>query len=115
MMAEQSLQRIVTWGKILGILFMIMGGLNALMGLFAFIIGAIPGVIMVYLGYLIYRTGKNAEEFIETKENASLAELLDNYGKYLFVQGILMFISIGLMIIGFIIFFISIFAAFQTY
>lgn len=110
-MAEQSLQRIVTWGKISGILLMIVGGIYGLLGAFAFLIGAIPGIIMVYLGYLIYKTGKSAETFMQTKENVSLAELLDNYGKYLMIQGILMFISIGLVILGII---ISIFTFFMV-
>lgn len=114
-MAEQSLQRIATWGKILGILFMIFGGINALFGLFAFIIGAIPGAIMVYLGYLIFRTGKSAETFINTKENVALADLLDNYGKYLMIQGILVFIYLGLLVLMFIFFFASIIAAFQNF
>lgn len=114
-MAEQSLRRIVTWGKILGVVLMIFGGINALLGLFAFIVGAIPGVIMIYLGYLVFRSGKNAAEFIETKENVALADLLDNYGKFLMVQGIVLFVYIGLMIIMFLFFMFTFFAAFQSF
>lgn len=97
-MNPESLKRISTWGKILGILMMIAGGLSALSGIFAFVIGAIPGLVTTFMGYLLFKTGKDAQEFLESQSEESIASLLDNYAKYLFLNGILLIITLVLVI-----------------
>ena len=57
---EKSISRISTWGKFTGILNIIFGGLGAFFGLFAYIVGAIPGVVQVVLGVFLYQIGKQA-------------------------------------------------------
>ena len=103
-MNPQSLKRISTWGKILGILMMIAGGLSALSGLFAFVVGAIPGLVTVFMGYLLFKTGKDAQNFLETQSEEDIASLLDNYAKYLFVNGILLIVTVAIVLITILIF-----------
>ncbi|MFD2618586.1 DUF5362 domain-containing protein [Terrilactibacillus laevilacticus] len=92
------------WGRFTGIVMIVFGSIAALGGLFAFIIGAIPGIIQVILGVYLFKTGTEAKFAIEDNEasDKSLHRLLDNYSKYLLIQGIftmIVFAFIALMII----------------
>lgn len=98
-MNEQTIKRISTWGKFLGILFMIVGGISAVLGLFAFVVGAIPGVLTIIMGYFIFSTGRHASDYLENNSEASLDGLLGAYGNYLLLTGILAIIYIIIMLI----------------
>lgn len=99
-MDTKTIKRISTWGKIVGIISMIFGILSALGGLFLFIVGAIPGLISTYLGYLIYKTGRAAGEYLEQESDEAIVEMLEAYSKYLLVSGILVIISLVVALIG---------------
>lgn len=108
----KSLKRISLWGQLLGITFMIFGGIYALMGIFAFIVGAIPGFITVAMGYFLYLSGKSAKNllfYVETREDEQNDEydkemntLLDSYGKFLLINGILFLIAVAIYVLFFI-------------
>lgn len=114
-MNEQTMKRISTWGKILGIIMMIFGGLSALSGLFAAIIGAIPGIVTVFMGYLIYKTGKDAQEFLESQSQEAISSLLDNYAKYLLVNGILLILTLAVIIVMLLVFGAGFFALLNSF
>lgn len=99
-----SLKRISTWGKILGVLMMIFGGIYALLGLFAFIVGAIPGLVSAFMGYLLFKSGQAAEQFLQNQTEQALSDLIDNYAKFLLIQGILMIVSVVIVVLYFIFF-----------
>lgn len=92
-----TMQRIASWGKFVGITMIVLGSIHAFFGLFAFIIGAIPGVLTIIMGYFIYLTGRKADEFLETHSEVSLAELLKSYSNYLLMMGILLIIFFSLI------------------
>ena len=89
-----SLQKISTWGKVVGILMMIGGGLSALSGLVFFVIGAVPGLIIVWLGYLLFKISKDADVLKHQYDAFAQTSLYKNLGTFLQVQGILAIISI---------------------
>lgn len=98
-MNRQTFKRIATWGKPLGIIFMITGIINALVGaIFGVIIGAIPGLVSVWLGYIIYKSGVEASEFLKDQKEERVEGILELYGKFLKVQGILLIVGLLLMI-----------------
>jgi Trk-type K+ transport system membrane component len=99
---QAHLNSIAKWGKFLGYLYIIFGAIDAILGLFAFIIGAIPGVIMIFLGIFLLRTGKEAENLLQEYDERPLTEMLNNIAKYFKVMGILMIIGIVFAIIAII-------------
>lgn len=105
---QKAIGRISTWGKVTGIFNIIAGALSAIGGLFAYVVGAIPGVITLILGVFLYQIGKQASNLkVNMEDEQSQLELFDYLGKYLFLYGILIIVS---LIIG-IIFIIFSFAA----
>jgi lipopolysaccharide export LptBFGC system permease protein LptF len=100
---QQSLKTISTWGKVFGYLMIISGAISALGGLLAFLVGAIPGVICIFLGLYLLRSAKKAEDLQRGYDDRTLAELLENYAKYLRLQGIMMIIAIVLYALMFVI------------
>ncbi|WP_442637689.1 DUF5362 family protein [Rossellomorea marisflavi] len=78
---------------------MITGIINALVGaIFGVIIGAIPGLVSVWLGYIIYKSGVEASEFLKDQKEERVEGILELYGKFLKVQGILLIVGLLLMI-----------------
>ncbi len=99
---QAHLNSIAKWGKFLGYVYIIIGAIYAVTGVFAFIIGAIPGVIMIFLGIFLLRAGKEAENLLQEYDERPLAEMLNNIAKFLKVNGILMIIGLVFAIIGLI-------------
>ena len=102
--AQKGLQRIALWGKVTGIAMMITGGIYAFFGLFYFIVGAIPGGITLFMGYLIYKTGKSAAVIQDGGDTRALSDLFHNYGLYLLTTFILVAISVGMFVLILVIF-----------
>lgn len=109
----KMMKRISTWGKILGIGTMVAGGVSALFGLFAMIIGAIPGLVTAVLGYFIYQTGKSAGEYLETQNDGAIASILNSYSKYVYLSGLMFIVSVFIMFFVFTIGGIGIVALFR--
>nr|WP_295974177.1 DUF5362 family protein [uncultured Bacillus sp.] len=99
---QTHINSIAKWGKFLGYVYIIVGAIYALFGLFAFIVGAIPGVIMIFLGIFLLRAGKEADNLLREYEEQPMAEMLNNISKFLKVTGILMIIGFVLAIISII-------------
>jgi|HigsolmetaAR206D_1030411.scaffolds.fasta_scaffold00003_28 hypothetical protein len=93
------MKRISLWGRVIGIVTMITGGLSALVGLFALVIGAIPGIVSVYMGYLIYKTGRSAKEYLENQSSNAIEDLLKSYSTQLLTSGILLIISLIILLL----------------
>lgn len=98
----EKMKELAFWSKFLGWTTLIMGILNAVTGVFAFVIGAVPGLIMVYMGWKLIQASKNSEELYKMGQNQqTLNELLNNYYQFFKVQGILMILVIIFMLIYF--------------
>ncbi len=109
---QNSIARIATWGKISGILTIIFGALSAIGGLFAYVVGAIPGIIQIILGYFLFQIGKEAASLkVNMEDEQAQLKVFDYLGKYVFWYGIMIIASIVLTIL-LIFFFFALFAAF---
>lgn len=94
---EKSLKRVSKFGKIMGVLMMISGGISAILGIIT-IIGAIPGVITVWLGYLIFQSGKEADEYLTHQTEEYKEKIIVSFSKYLYISGIMLVVGLALLI-----------------
>lgn len=99
---QKDLQTISKWGKFLGYVMIVMGALSALSGLFAFLVGAIPGIIMIFLGLYLLRSAKQADVLLRQYDEYALSEMLSNYAKFLKLNGIYMIVSLVLVVLMFV-------------
>ncbi|MCY8513084.1 DUF5362 family protein [Bacillus atrophaeus] len=101
--AVNSLSDIAKWGKITGILLIVMGALSALSALIT-IIGAIPGVLLIISGVFLMRSAKAAADAGSTLSGSAGESMLENYGKFIKMQLFYAASSIAAGIIGIILF-----------
>ena len=94
---EKSLKRVSKFGKIMGVLMMISGVISAISGIIT-IIGAIPGVITAWLGYLLFQSGKEADEYLSNQTTENKEKILISFSKYLYISGILFVVGLALLI-----------------
>jgi len=97
---RQRLLGVSKWGKFLAIVMMVLGGISALFGLFAFIIGALPGVAQIILGYFLLKCANGAKSLANSEDEKDLEEMLDGLHKYLFIQAIILIVGfvVGILV-----------------
>lgn len=107
MINQDNLQSYIKWANIVGIFTIIMGVLAALGGLFAFIVGAAPGVLMIIAGVKLLNAKKAASELIGIEDpqefNDRLNSLFIESTGFLKFQGIYYIVSLILGVIGIIV------------
>lgn len=106
MSLREELKQFSKWAGFVAILTIIGGGLSAITGLFAFIIGAIPGIIMIIVGIKLWKAKKEADEIVNldgAEYESRMYTLISNLTSYFKIQGILFIVMIALYIIGFIV------------
>ncbi|GAW31969.1 hypothetical protein JDF658_17340 [Carboxydocella sp. JDF658] len=92
------------WVGFVGIMTVIFGVISAIAGLFAFIVGAIPGIITIILGLKLRGAKKYADQIIASGgDSTQLNMLFMNLNTYFKIQGVL--IIINLIMIALAIFF----------
>lgn len=96
---DKNLRAIAKWGKFLGYAFIVMGVLYALFTFWT-VIGIGYGAIFVFLGLYLLRSGKQAETLLRQYDERALYELLENYAKFLKLNGIVLIIGLVLMVVG---------------
>lgn len=107
MINQDNLQSYIKWANIVGIFTIIMGVLAALGGLFAFIVGAAPGVLMIIAGVKLLNAKKAASELVGIEDpqvfNDRLNSLFIESTGFLKFQGIYYIVSLILGVIGIIV------------
>ncbi|MBG9770542.1 DUF5362 family protein [Bacillus vallismortis] len=83
--AVKSLSDIAKWGKVSGILLIVMGSLATLSTLMT-VIGAIPGVLLIISGVFLMRSAKAAAEAEGNLAGSAGENMLENYGKFIKMQ-----------------------------
>lgn len=102
-MAGKHLKELAFWSKFVGWCFLITGIISALIGLFALIIGAIPGVITSVMGWKLIKASSHAEKLSHSEnDEVTFEAFLQNYLTFFKIQGILFMISIVISILSFI-------------
>lgn len=96
-----------TWAGFCGIMYIILGALNAIVGVFAFIIGAIPGILMILMGIKL-RAAKTQIDLLQmqpegTDTAVSLNAIFYEMKGFLQMQGIIFILALIFMLIGLLI------------
>ncbi|GAK08481.1 DUF5362 family protein [Geomicrobium sp. JCM 19038] len=104
------LPRIALWGRVLGVYLMISGAISTITGLFAFVIGAIPGVITIILGVFLFQSGSAAKRMQEQESSVELNNIFTGYGRFLLWNSIMAIIVTLFVIILIILVLMGVFA-----
>jgi len=114
---RERLGQLSSWMGFVGIITIIMGALSALSGVFAFVVGAIPGIIVIILGVKLRGAKKSADSLISEGVSdtywSNFNMLVGNLNTYFKIQGILIIISLVFMVLGVIFAFLFGFAFMQ--
>jgi len=101
---RERLGQLSSWMGFVGIITIIMGALSALSGVFAFVVGAIPGIIVIILGVKLRGAKKSADSLIAEGVSdtywSNFNMLVGNLNTYFKIQGILIIISLVFMVLG---------------
>ena len=106
---KETLKSLAYWGELLGWTLLVAGAINAVIGLFGFLVGAIPGVFTFIMGQKLLSATKQAEALTHSDgDMRKLNALLDDlkgffkiYGIFTIVSFILLGIIFALWILAF--------------
>jgi|SRR5699024_711849 len=92
----KDLKRLSFLGQFVGYVMIAYSIFIALQGLIPYLIGAIPGLIGIYMGKLLYDTGSEGKELLRFngKNFIAVNEILKKISILLIITGILLFILI---------------------
>ncbi len=103
--SRENLEAFCRWTGLIGIFTIIAGATGAVLGLFALIIGAIPGIIAVLMGLKLRRTQAHAQRLLYgsgQRDQEELNHMIISLISYFKIQGMLLIIILAVIIISFI-------------
>ncbi|SDC35621.1 DUF5362 family protein [Geotoga petraea] len=105
MISVDLVEKLGKWTYFIGILSLIGGIIGVIGGLFAYGVGAIPGIITIFMAIKLMkiRNSAMAYKYDEGKNEKHIEEILDNLRVYFTIQGVLIIVSLVMAIIGVII------------
>ncbi len=105
-MDPNRLKQMSSWMGFVGIILIIMGALQAIGGVFALVIGAIPGILVIILGVKLRGAKKYADNLVAEGVNdnywTNFNMLVGNLNTFFKIQGILIIIGLVLGLLGII-------------
>ena len=111
---KKSLDAIAKWGKITGVFMIIAGGIYAFFGISLLIIGAAPGVLMIFSGIYLIKSANAAQKMSDDMPQEPHEALLDNYVKFMKWQFFFLLSNIVIFILCVVAFFFLIFLGILT-
>ncbi|TWK14653.1 hypothetical protein CHCC20375_2732 [Bacillus licheniformis] len=111
---KKSLDAIAKWGKITGVFMIIGGGIYAFFGISLLIIGAAPGVLMIFSGIYLLKSANAAQKMSDDMPQEPHEALLDNYVKFMKWQFFFLLSNIVIFILCIVAFFFLIFLGILT-
>lgn len=93
---NQDLQELSKWTGIIGVIYIIFGIIAAIAGLFALLIGSVPGIIQIILGSKLLKVKKHADEAIFSNvddTSVQISYMISKLASYFKLQGLLMVVS----------------------
>lgn len=111
---KKSLDAIAKWGKITGVFMIIGGGIYAFFGISLLIIGAAPGVLMIFSGIYLLKSANAAQKMSDDMPQEPHEALLDNYVKFMKWQFFFLLSNIVIFILCIVAFFFLIFLGIIT-
>ncbi|MBU8683775.1 DUF5362 domain-containing protein [Bacillus haynesii] len=111
---KKSLDAIAKWGKITGVFMIIGGSIYAFFGISLLIIGAAPGVLMIFSGIYLLKSANAAQKMSDDMPQEPHEALLDNYVKFMKWQFFFLLSNIVIFILCIVAFFFLIFLGILT-
>ncbi|MEK3816997.1 DUF5362 family protein [Bacillus sp. FSL K6-1284] len=111
---KKSLDAIAKWGKITGVFMIIGGGIYDFFGISLLIIGAAPGVLMIFSGIYLIKSANAAQKMSDDMPQEPHEALLDNYVKFMKWQFFFLLSNIVIFILCIVAFFFLIFLGILT-
>ena len=111
---KKSLDAIAKWGKVTGVFMIIAGGIYAFFGISLLIIGAAPGVLMIFSGIYLLKSANAAQKMSDDMPQEPHEALLDNYVKFMKWQFFFLLSNIVIFILCIVAFFFLIFLGILT-
>ena len=106
MLSRENLMGMSSWGGFCGIMFIVLGALGAITGVFAFVVGAIPGILMILMGAKLMSTKNQLQLLLNQPPGmditATLNEIFSNLKQFLMFQGILFILYLAFIVIAII-------------
>lgn len=100
MIQRQYLRDLSTWAGFLGIVWIIAGTIQAIAGVFFFVIGAVPGIIMIVSGVKLWNAKKCSSEYLETEDARVLNKSISNLALFFKIQGILVIVGLVFLVLS---------------
>jgi hypothetical protein len=108
MINQENIQSFIKWTNIVAILSIIFGSLAALGGIFAFVVGAAPGVLMIIAGVKLLKAKRTAQELVGIEDpvlfSERLNQLIADSTAFFKFQGIYFIVSFILGIVAMILY-----------
>ncbi|MCG0275536.1 MAG: DUF5362 domain-containing protein [Thermosediminibacteraceae bacterium] len=97
----RKLEEFSTWAGIVGWVTVISGAIEAIFGLFVFIIGALPGVISLIMGIKLLGARDRARNIVLSQgyDEQQMVLLMQEMTTYFKIQGILIIIGVVLTVL----------------
>lgn len=109
MINQENIQGFIKWTNMLAILSIVFGGLAALAGIAAFLVGAIPGVLMILAGLKLLNAKRTAEGLVGIEDPLIQAEkfnqLIAESTAFFKFQSIYYLVALVMSILGIIVWF----------
>jgi hypothetical protein len=104
MIQKEQLSELSKWAGFVAIMTIIFGALSAISGVWFYLIGAAPGVIMIILGVKLRGAKNSADALIASGEEnpAEINALIASLATYFKIQGILTIVILALGVVGMI-------------
>jgi hypothetical protein len=108
MINQENIQSFIKWTNIVAILSIIFGSLAAIGGIFAFVVGAAPGVLMIIAGVKLLKAKRTAQELVGIEDpvlfSERLNQLIADSTAFFKFQGIYFIVSFILGIVAMILY-----------
>lgn len=101
MLNRRTLKQLSTWAGFMGVVTIISGSLSALAGLPFFIIGAIPGVVMIVMGVKLWQVKQEADAYLASPQEdlGKLNAVIEHLMLYFKINCIMTIVVLALTLI----------------
>ena len=95
-LSQDSVQKFVTWTRIVGVLYVILGAITCV-----FIITAAVGIPEIYAGIRMQKAGEAMRKREPGNDAGTLSAIVEHTGQFAKIMGIVAFVGIALAIVVF--------------
>ena len=96
---QDSIQKFVTWTRIMGVLYVILGGISCIG-----IITAALGIPEIFAGIRMQKAGETLRNRQPGNDTATLAAIVDHTGQFAKIMGIVLFVGVALAVVALVVY-----------